>query len=663
MPARSLVNAQAHSTWEQPASPGMPPAQSESSAASALSARRWGWCAALLLVVFGAFARVRTALADPNFDAVHPEGMLKSDPGLLYYFTERIIESGGAAPADFRADPRIEHPLLTDVPAMFPVGQEFFIAWLYRWCGGGMPLHVFCVWIMGAFASLCAIGVYGLALELTGRASAAVFAAMLYALLPANYRTIGFILVGEDFSVPWLALHLWLAARAARVRTPSSVLAAALPLGVAVSTWHASSFFVALEAACIFAWFLRTGSNPFVLPAARLAPLVLMMFGLVVPVLRHTLFVLSLPMQLVIGLLAAAWWTRRPGRSRLGAGVVACAAAAAATFASVWLSRRLGGGIGEYSHVFGLLWEKVLHLGRLPDDPRELPFEVRLMWQGPFGTLDPGWGVQQLGLGLSGLFWAAVTAWRAWCDPRASAVRSLAPAAVATAMLTCLSIPIAWLIERTILLPGILCPACGACALSFVGGRTRARAIACIVLVVQALWFAEFLSQHRIAWYRPPQRQTEIAELVRHVPALVPADEAILADFMNSTAILAHTRRPIVLQPKYESRRSRERAEQFLRTFFEGTPADVRRLMLDEFRCRYVLFDRFTLGVLSRYTAGVPASPRELGAGTAAATFLSQDDAVLTRVPGFRLLYRSPRGIVQSDGSPTDFFRLYSVEP
>ena len=99
---------------------------------------------------------------------------------------------------------------------------------------------------------------------------------------------------------------------------------------------------------------------------------------------------------------------------------------------------------------------------------------------------------------------------------------------------------------------------------------------------------------------------------------LVPAGEAVLADFMNSTAILAHTRRAIVLQPKYESRRSRERAELFLETFFDGTPEDLRRVMRDEFRCRYVVFDRFTLGILSRYTAGVPPSQVGFTAGTAA---------------------------------------------
>jgi hypothetical protein len=657
--ARSLVNAEPLSTWEQPPAGA---ARVSVGAEISRSARRWGACAVLLLVLFGTLVRVRTALADPNFDAVHPEGMLKSDPGLLYYFTERIIESGGAPPADFRADPRIEHPLVTDVPAMFPVGQEFFVAWLYRWFGGGMPLYVFCVWVMGAFASLCAVGVYGLALELTGRVSGGVFAASLYALMPANYRTIGFILVGEDFSFPWFALHLWLAARAVRLRTPGSVLAAALPLGIALSTWHAASFFVALESACVFAWFVRTGANPFATPAAWILPLVLVAFALAVPVLRHTMFALSLPMQLLIGLLAAAWWTRSGGRSRLGAAAVACLAAAGSGLASVWLSRLLGGGIGEYSHVFGLLWQKLVHVGRLPDDPRELPFEVRLMWQGPFGTLDPAWGLEQLGLAVACLAWAATTVWRAWRDARGDATRSLPPARVVLATLSCVSIPVAWLIERTILLPGILLPVAGACALQRLRGPVRALAIGLVVLVLQAAWFARFLSEHRIAWYRPAQRQTEIAELVRHLSELVPAGEAVLADFMNSTAILAHTRRAIVLQPKYESRRSRERAELFLETFFDGTPEDLRRVMRDEFRCRYVVFDRFTLGILSRYTAGVPPSQVGFTAGTAASTFLSQDDAVLSHVPGFRLLYRSPRSIVQSDGSPTDFFRLYELE-
>ena len=61
--------------------------------------------------------------------------------------------------------------------------------------------------------------------------------------------------MNEDFSLPWFVAHLYFLARAARVRTPLSILLASLPLGLALSTWHATGFFVALEAFAIFAWF------------------------------------------------------------------------------------------------------------------------------------------------------------------------------------------------------------------------------------------------------------------------------------------------------------------------------------------------------------------------------------------------------------------------
>ena len=74
------------------------------------AARRVGWICAFSLVLISAFLRIHTALADPNFDTTRAAGMLKSDPALLYYVTERILAAGGLPPADFRADPRIEHP-------------------------------------------------------------------------------------------------------------------------------------------------------------------------------------------------------------------------------------------------------------------------------------------------------------------------------------------------------------------------------------------------------------------------------------------------------------------------------------------------------------------------------------------------------------------------
>ena len=597
--------------------------------------------------------RVRIAFGDPNFDRRSPVGMLRSDPGLLYYFTERIVESGGAPPADFRADPRVEHPDLTDVPAQFTVGQEFVVAWAHRLLGGGAPLHVTCTWIMALWASLTALCVFGLALELGGSVRAASLAAALFTGMPANYRTIGWILMSEDFSLPWFALHLFLLARAARVRSPAAILLATIALGVAISTWHATSFLFALEVACAFAWFLRTGSNPLRARHAWIVPATLLAFGFAVPVLRHTAFALSLPMQMLLALLAAAVWPRR--LVAVGAWLALAGAA--------WLGARIpGSGLGEYGHVFALVAAKVSHLGVLPADPGSLPIEARMMWQGPFATLSPATGLRLLGIGLLAIAPALALALRA---ARRGREVDADGRIVLLAAFACVSIPVAWLVERTVLLPGFLLPAVAGWALA---RRPSVRPflplLALAAVLAQGIAGVRYLSGRPLSWYSPLQ-VAEIRALVEAIPARVPEGEAIAADFVNSTAILAHTGHGIVFQPKWETKRSRERAAEFLTTFFRGTPAAMRKLLRDRYDCRYVVFDRFTLGILqaSRYVAGIPADWSGLPLDSCAAVFLSQDEEALAGVPGYRLLYRSPPSIRQSDGSPADFFRLYELLP
>ncbi|MFN0009513.1 MAG: hypothetical protein ACKVXR_16565 [Planctomycetota bacterium] len=614
-----------------------------------------GWIVAVLCVAFGTALRAHVALTDPNFDRESPVGLLKSDPGLLYYFTESIVAAGGRPPADFRADPRVEHPEAVDIPAKFTVGQEFAVAWGYLLLGRGMPLHVFSVWIMAVWASLSALCVFGLALELTASARWAVLAAALHAAMPASYRTIGWILMSEDFSVPWFALHLWLIVRAARVRSPVSILLASFALGAAVSTWHAMSFVFALEAACVFAWFLRTGRNPLETRAAWIFPIILLAFSSLVPVLRSTAFALSIPMQMTWALGAAALWPRNGQRA---AAIAVWVVLAAAAF--LW-SRISGAGIGDYGHVFSLLVHKVRHLGILPDDPGVLPIETRMMWQGPFATLGLEAGLRSLGIGALAIVPALAYAWRGLREARGE------PGVLASAF-ACVSLLSAWLIERTVLLPGILLPCVAAWSMARFS-RSRPRAIlgglALLALILQGVETVRFLKARPLSWYLPVQRQAEIRALVEAIPTLVPEGEAIASDFMNSTAILAHTGRGIVFQPKWESKRSRERAAEFLTSFFHGTPEELKSLLRDRFRCRYVVFDRFTLGILqaSRYAAGIPADWDGPEPGTCAAAFLAQDEESLRGVPGYRLLYRSPASIRQSDGSPADFFRLYEVVP
>jgi hypothetical protein len=373
-------------------------------------------------------------------------------------------------------------------------------------------------------------------------------------------------------------------------------------------------------------------------------PAVLLAFGAFVPVLRHTVFALSLPMQLAFGLGAAALVERlRPGSRalRVGAGIAGVAVALAA---ALGLARIGLGGMSEYAHVFELAAAKVVHLGRLPDDPARLSFDARLLWQGPFETAS----VREL---FSGSVVGTVLLCVAVCQALPDFVRGRRGEGRWHALLLFAlgGALAAWGVRRLLVAPALVAPVVAVVLLARLRVPSRGAWIAGLALA-QALLFAGVMSQRQSVWYFPVQ-QTELANVVHHVRLHVPREGAVAADFVTASAVLAGTGHPIVLQPKYESRETRARIEGFLHAFFLGSPADF-RAFLDRFQARYFLVDRQTLWLL-RYVAGLPLSATRPGAGSAAEVFLSEDPRVFAEVPGYRLLYRSEL--------PSDMMRLYEL--
>ncbi len=154
-------------------------------------------------------------------------------------------------------------------------------------------------------------------------------------------------------------------------------------------------------------------------------------------------------------------------------------------------------------------------------------------------------------------------------------------------------------------------------------------------------------------WYSAPE-QDELGALFDWMDANLPPEGAVAADFVLGPAILAHTRHPMLLQPKYESRESRDRIEAFLTTLYRGTPADFHRLLGETWRARYLAIDlRMLWGM--RYAAGIPVAVDRPPPGTAAERLLHSNPEVYGNVPGFALLYRS--------ALPTGWLRFYRIEP
>jgi len=619
-----------------------------------LAERRSPWWVQLgflvLIVVAGTGLRVHGALSDPAFRSSEIEGLLRSDPALLYYLTQRVTAAGGA-PADWRADANLAYPETVDVPSVYTVGQEFLVAAVHGLGGSSLPLHLLCIWLFALTASLTGAFVYGCVRELTAAPAWARLAALSYLVLPANYRTLGFVLVREDLSLPLFAAHVWLALRAVRTRSLGASLMSALLALAALATWHAMTFVLALEGLALLLWFIRTRANVLAGRAGFVAWIVLVLGALSIPVLRAKGFVFSFPVAVGFGLICAA---RRPAAGRPIALAATVAWTALGSFSAA---------ASDFRHVFEVLAAKVQHFGQLPRDPLALSFDARLLWQGPFQTLSAAAAWDKFGPALLfalPLVVFSLSAWRRARDSHALGLLSWLLALFAGA---------GWLVVRVTNLFGFLLPVVGVAWIATRGGPfvqepRFARARGAAFLVAALLLGQHFFSWYRryeIPWYRPAVRQAELSALIDALPEQLPSGTPIATDFLNAPALLAHGGYSMVLQPKWETRASRARVERFWQAFYHGTTDDLRRFVMQELQCRHLLVDRYTLGVLrvSTYVAGLPSAA--LKPGTAAQVLLRPDTA--PEPPGYRLLWRSSDEHRLPNGAPSDFYRLYELAP
>ncbi|MEZ5963428.1 MAG: hypothetical protein R3F56_06230 [Planctomycetota bacterium] len=612
--------------------------------------RSWFGLACIALAVgLGVWLRVHTAFASGLFDGP-AEGVVRADPGTLWYLLQRFIAGGGWPDASFAADVHVEHPAVVDCWSTFTVGHELLLAQLH-FVFPGVPLHRLCTVALASSMSLCALGVFALARAMSRRTEVAALAALLFALTPAAYRTIGFVLMNEDTSLPWLAAHLGAGAWAMNRCTPARAVLAALLAVLAAATWHATTLLLGLELGCVLLWSAWSGRPPLRRRAALAFVLTLSVTSLLVPALRAKGFAFGLPVQLVSAIMVAHAGARWPRAVRVA---VALGAAALLALGGSLLGNALGSGHGDFRHVFELLLAKLVHLGRFPDDPATLSFDARIMWQGPFASMGPLEALRAVGPAvMPAVAWAAVRTRRA---PRHEGA---AAGALPLLLGTCLVATL--LVNRMQVLAGLLVPVAAAASTTLLAARLRLPA-AVGLIAVQAIGAGHFFATLELSWHARVRRLETMAALDA-VRDLTPPDAAIAADPVLGGAVLAHTGRRIAVPAKWEDAESRARMHSLLEPFLRGSVADMHRTLRDELRCGYFLVDRQTLWGDCRQMGGISRQQPFPLPGTAAEAFCTDDLLALQTIPGFRLLYRSPTSIRYDDGAPAENVRLFRVLP
>lgn len=273
---------------------------------------------------------------------------------------------------------------------------------LYRWFAReGEILVEFLIRLIPLLHVLMFIPLFLAARVLSGKSGWALLAVIAYATCSLGFaRFSGALLLKENFALLLLMGFLAAHFQALATRKRGWLLGAGVLLLGFLASWHLSQF-LALVILGSVAWTQCrdrevTGAWAWQVPAVYL--IACLLAGLT-PSLWARSFLVSLTMVVPVSWLGTVMLTRgRRLSSHFQENPSWILLALVLILGGLsFLNRHF---TGDYNHIFGLLVQKVLHGFQRPDDPRQLPFDVRVFWGSPFNTptWDQIWG--KLGLHL-----------------------------------------------------------------------------------------------------------------------------------------------------------------------------------------------------------------------------------------------------------------------
>ncbi|HBA59913.1 MAG TPA: hypothetical protein DCZ92_03650 [Elusimicrobia bacterium] len=551
---------------------------------------------------------VRQCLNLPAYSPSDDTAYFQSESAFQYRYA-RLLAAGETVPV---IDTRAQYP------EGVKVGRELSL-WMERATAAASrllyekppaPYHTFVIFWVCAVSALSVLSCYLLGLALLGSAPAALAAALLFGVC-----WIGSSLTAQAYGFQAFALPLLFFATAAfaaalnkeRAHPAGWLAAGAAAFAIALVSWHFARFFlIAFWLALAYAaW--RGRADDALLKRLRLCAGVLLAAcaaaGLGFPVLRDTLFIASPAFLAGCALLAAlslrGW--------RLAAALAALLAAA------FWQTGREAAG---YGHVYALLWDKLRFALAKPADPLKLSQQARLLWTGPFNSPQAGFLVFSL------LPLALAAAPRAWRAVKGPAVKDPAGAlcdallllfAAGTVLVERLAPILAFFLCAASLRrggrPGKIWLTAGLAGLALLEGLKTAAPQSPLNLVMPLA-----------ASFRPAEAQPK-PSLENQRAALKwldrqAAGSPVAADFGLSASVLAYTRSPVLLHPKFESPVIRAKTAEYLAALYSDEGAFL--AFCRKYGARYFLYGAagITDGTKdgARYMAGIRALTGDMAA-------------------------------------------------
>ncbi len=492
----------------------------------------------------------------------------------LQYRHIRMIYLGEPLPA---LDPMVEHPDGVRTFENDTVGAEYVCAFLARLFPATVVLPDRVRWIEAAWFCVGIILLAWWVRRMTGSWTAGGLSGFTYAVsLGALLRSTGQEISHENFALPLLIAHLALSSGTREKPGAPPVppgrgalwMASAL-LGLALMTWDLIQFYVLLWVLWrLTGWFRRPCglADPRMRDAGPVAT-ALIACGALNPYLRAHGFLLSPIMALLYALLAGLMCRSLPAGRTPPAWVAR--AAAAAVFAGVLACH--GAYVESYAHFAELLWAKIRFLNRKPADPALLTFTQRILWTPALHSASPGLILMMFPYVLPLTTAALVVLF-------SRIVKQAKPSHESTSVLVfhVVSFLAFVLFVRFCVFVAIFASAVlGLWAAAALRESRWRRWIVPGLIAASATAEWVYVAGKAPYWGAQLMFYPQMLELKDWLKNGV-APQPVLANFQTSGFVLAYGNCPVVLHPKFEAPRIREKVEQYGRLLFTGTERGLR---------------------------------------------------------------------------------------
>jgi hypothetical protein len=509
----------------------------------------------------------------------------------------QTIYDSGSLP---KLNRELEYPHGVENWKTYTIGSEYVYAALCRVLPSSIPLRERIRWTESAWFCL-GIPLIALWIGLWWRSIAgALFAGAFYALpLASVIRSTGQEVSRENFALPILLCHLALDTAASKAKGRTAFLACAIgsgvSLGLAMMSWDLIQYYAALwivySGVRLMRAELRGGTREATLWRTQF--ICLAGASLLHPYLFSHRLIFSPVMLAGMGIFLGTFLVTSVSsgwKRRLSAGGVVILVALGGWFAAGAFSE-------HYGHFGELLAAKIVHLNQKPADPALLTFNQRIMWVPALHSAN-----KELTFELfpANLMLALIAGLVLLTQPRFRSDSRF----VQLLFFCALSVGTFYLFVRFHVFLAVFLAALLGCSAAWGSTFEKWQQVALMIMLSAGIVFeAGHVISAPEQWGRTGFYYREQDELVKWLEENV-APEPVLASFGTSAAVASRAGCPVLLHPKFETPRIRERVRHYGEHLFKGTEKSFRDWADGEGAAYYVY------GIGEFYPSGIPYQMR-----------------------------------------------------